>query len=69
MANTPKTKIAEDYKISKDSVEKIRSYLQIQLNECWILKRESLSQAGEEDLRNIGRSAGFIEELLPGGAK
>jgi len=67
---TPKTKITEDYKISKDNVGKIRSYLQIQLNECWLIKRrEELSQVGQENLRIIGREAGYISDLLPGGSK
>lgn len=54
-----------DYKISKDNTDKIKSFLGIILKEVWLIKRrEGLSEVGEENLRIIGREAGFIADLL-----
>ncbi|MBA7652791.1 hypothetical protein ES703_60630 [subsurface metagenome] len=59
--------LTKNYKIGQASIENIKSYLGIILSEVWTIKRrELLSEAGQENLRVLGRSAGDIRDLLPG---
>lgn len=70
MMNTPTKEITKKYEISQENLGKIRSFLNIQLKEIWLIKRQQqLTMAGQENLRVIGREAGRIDELLPGDPK
>lgn len=65
--NTPTKNLNKNYKISQADLIKIKSYLGIIVSEIWTLKRrELLSEAGEENLRVLGRSVRDIGDLLPG---
>ncbi|MBA7496425.1 hypothetical protein ES702_07033 [subsurface metagenome] len=67
---SPETKASKRMSISQENIGKIKSFLGIILKEIWLLKRqEDLTMPGQENLRVIGREAGRINELLPGGAK
>ena len=67
---TPTKELSKNIEISQSSIDNIRSFLQICLNEVWLIKRrEELSDVGEENLRVIGVNIGRVSELLPGGDK
>lgn len=67
--STPTKELTKSYKISKDSIAKIRSFLEIILKEIWLIKRQEpkLAEYTEENLRMVAVNVGRIAGLLPGG--